>query len=88
VLVCGGHDNTIRWRHGDRLHHLFETRCDRLVRMGKRDHLAVDAEGDTTYVQLDERRTSRPAHGNRGARAGDRSGCCRRSAQMCVSTCC
>ena len=76
VLVCGSHDNRIRWRDGERLHHLFETRCDRLVHKGKRDHLAVDAEGVTlTYVQLDERANQLARHlAQQGARAGDRIG--------------
>jgi non-ribosomal peptide synthetase-like protein len=88
VLVCEGHDNRIRWRDGERLHHLFETRCDRLVRKGKRDHLAVDAEGVTlTYVQLDERANQLARHlAKQGAHAGDRIGLLfDGSAQMYVS---
>jgi non-ribosomal peptide synthetase-like protein len=88
VLVCEGHDNRIRWRDGERLHHLFETRCDRLVRKGNRDHLAVDAEGVTlTYVQLDERANQLARHlTKQGARAGDRIGLLfDGSAQMYVS---
>ena len=76
MLVCDGHDNSIRWRDGERLHHLFETRCDRLVREGKPDHLAVDAEGvRLTYVELDERANQLARHlAQQGARAGDRIG--------------
>jgi non-ribosomal peptide synthetase-like protein len=73
VLVCPGYEHTIRWRHGERLDHLFEDRCDR---MHETDRLAVDAgERSLTYHQLD-------AHANqlarfllaRGARSGDRIG--------------
>ena len=76
MLVCEGYDNSIRWRDGERLHHLFETRCDRLVREGKPDHLAVDAEGvRLSYVHLDERANQLARHlAQQGACAGDRIG--------------
>jgi non-ribosomal peptide synthetase-like protein len=45
--------NAIRWRPGQRLHHLFEQRCDQLRGSGR---LAVAAEAHTlTYPQLDAR---------------------------------
>jgi non-ribosomal peptide synthetase-like protein len=53
VLVCPGVSNAIRWRPGQRLHHLFEERCDQLRGSGR---LAVAAEAHTlTYPQLDAR---------------------------------
>ena len=30
MLICKSADNTIRWKEGERLHHLFEQRCDEL----------------------------------------------------------
>ena len=49
VLTCPGADDRVRWREGERLHHLFEARCDEV-----RDHLAVDDGAVAlTYEQLD-----------------------------------
>lgn len=56
LLVCHEFDNTIRWRPGERLHHLFERRCDQFSAHGEARHLAVDsAEGAWTYGELDRR---------------------------------
>ena len=30
ILICRDCDNTVRWQPGERLHHLFEQRCDQL----------------------------------------------------------
>jgi hypothetical protein len=45
VLTCDGYDDSIRWRPGERLEHLFEQRCDWLRRRGQAGHLVVDAAG-------------------------------------------
>ncbi len=50
VLMPSG-DNRVRWAEGERLHHLFEQRCDELPA----DHLAIDSEeGKLTFVELDQ----------------------------------
>jgi non-ribosomal peptide synthetase-like protein len=73
-LAQGG--NAIRWRHGERLEHLFEERCDDAIRIGRADHPAVDSGGMTlTFGQLDERANQLARHLlRRGARPGDRIG--------------
>ena len=56
ILVCKDFSNEIRWRPGERLHHLFEYRCDQLSEACDTQHLAVDStEGAWTYKELDER---------------------------------
>ncbi|HEY1666150.1 MAG TPA: Pls/PosA family non-ribosomal peptide synthetase [Trebonia sp.] len=56
VLACDGYDDSIRWRPGERLEHLFEERCDWLRRQEQFGHLAVDAAGGSlTYTELDAR---------------------------------
>ncbi len=56
VLVCPYADNTVRWRPGERLHHLFEQRCDQFARDGDPGHLAVDSpQGKWTYAEVDAR---------------------------------
>ncbi len=73
VLVCRGYGNTIRWRRGERLDHLFEDRCDR---MRDSDQLAVDTDDVTlTYPQLDARANQLARFLLAwGARSGDRIG--------------
>lgn len=61
---------------GDRLHHLFEERCDRLRRTRQDHRLAVEAGTESlTFAQLDALadRTARYLAA-RGVRAGDRVG--------------
>ena len=56
LLVCHEWDNTIRWHPGERLHHLFEHRCDQFSEDGEIKHLAIDStEGTWTYSELDGR---------------------------------
>lgn len=56
MLLCKNFDNAIRWRTGERLHHLFEQRCDELAAAGRQDHLAIDGEdGALTFAALDAR---------------------------------
>ena len=53
VLVPAG-DNTPRWSPGERLHHLFEQRCDAFEQQEMTAHLAIDSdEGSLTYSELD-----------------------------------
>jgi non-ribosomal peptide synthetase-like protein len=76
VLTATGVDNNVRWRPGERLHHLFERRCDQFLAEGDRDHLAVDdGELRMTYAQLDARANQLARHllAN-GVSAGDRVG--------------
>ena len=55
VLMCTDADNTVRWQPGERLHHLFEQRCEQLIATGDAEHIAVvGADQSWTYVQLNE----------------------------------
>lgn len=74
VLTSAEPDQTVRWSPGERLHQLFEDRCDLLRKQGLGDHVAVDA-GDVvlTYLDLDGRANQLARHLlERGARPGDR----------------
>jgi non-ribosomal peptide synthetase-like protein len=66
-------EHTIRWRPGQRLHHLFEDLCDRMQQSSR---LAVDADDTAlTHHQLDARANQLARHLlARGARSGDRIG--------------
>jgi len=56
ILVRNDSNNDIRWRPGERLHHLFESRCDQFSESGDTQHLAVDSmEGSWSYKELDKR---------------------------------
>jgi non-ribosomal peptide synthetase-like protein len=66
----------MRWQPGQRLEHLFESQCDRLVQAGCGSQLAVDAGAVTlSYPELDAR-ANRLARflARSGIRAGDRVG--------------
>ena len=55
LLVCHDWDNTLRWKPGERLHHLFEQRVDQFLAHNDVEHLAVDSsEGTWTYAALDQ----------------------------------
>lgn len=76
VLVDERYDQRIRWKPGERLHHLFEAVCDDLRARGQHDRVAVSLpEADITYLELDAR-----ANGlarflrRRGVGSGDRVG--------------
>src|ERR1700733_6263641 len=76
VLTCDGYDDSIRWRPGERLEHLFEERCDWLRRQEQAGHLAVDAAGGSlAYAGLDAgaNQMARFLIGQ-GVRPGDRIG--------------
>jgi non-ribosomal peptide synthetase-like protein len=73
ILVCRERDNTVRWRPGERLQHLFEQRCDQFASAGDTRHLAVDsAEGPWTYGELDARANQLARYlRSQGLHAGD-----------------
>lgn len=74
VLRCTGYDDSIRWRRGQRLEHLFEQRCDQLLRGGQGEHLAVDGGHEKlTYAELDARANQLARYLiGQGLRPGDR----------------
>jgi non-ribosomal peptide synthetase-like protein len=67
-------DHRVRWQAGERLHHLFEARCDALVREGRADQIAVHSDDAVlTYAQLDARANQLARHLlATGLRPGDR----------------
>jgi non-ribosomal peptide synthetase-like protein len=70
ILVRDDVDNTVRWKQGERLDHLFEQRCDQVAP----DHLAVITEdGSLTFRELDNRANQAARYLlDQGLRAGDR----------------
>jgi len=76
VLTSDGYDDSIRWRPGERLEHLFEQRCGWLRRLGEAGHLAVDAaDGSLSYTELDAQANQLARFLIRqGVRPGDRIG--------------
>jgi non-ribosomal peptide synthetase-like protein len=76
VLTCAGYDDSVRWRPGERLEHLFEERCEWLRRQGQAGHLVVDAAGGSlSYPELDARANQLARFLIRqGVRPGDRIG--------------
>jgi non-ribosomal peptide synthetase-like protein len=56
LLTCKNADNTIRWKEGERLDHLFEQRCDEFGSRGDDGHLAVVTDTlSLTFRDLDNR---------------------------------
>jgi non-ribosomal peptide synthetase-like protein len=76
LLTAEGYDDSVRWQPGERLHHLFEERCDRFDADGDPEHLAVDGpHGALTFHALDARANRIARHlADRGVVAGDRVG--------------
>ena len=77
AILVGSHDDqTPRWQPGERLHHLFEQRCDSLRESGEQDQPAVsDGQTTWTYDALDARANQVARYLlARGVRAGDRVG--------------
>src|SRR3984957_9663747 len=76
VVTGDSDDDSIRWRPGERLEHLFEERCDWLRHQGQAGHLAVDAAGGSlSYTELDARANQLARFLiRRGVRPGDRIG--------------
>ena len=76
VLTSDDVDQSVRWTPGERLHHLFEQRCDDVPGRRRPGHLAV-ARGPLalTYDELDARanRLARYLRAH-GVRPGDRVG--------------
>ena len=71
VLSCNDCDNTIRWRDGERLHHLFEKRCEQFE---GNDAIVTD-DVVLTYRDLDNRANQLARHLIRqGIKSGDRVG--------------
>ena len=72
MLICKNADNTIRWKQGERLNHLFERRCDEVPA----DHLAVITEDvSLTFRELDNRANQAARYLlDQGLKAGDRIG--------------
>ncbi len=53
-LAIAAGDNKVRWRAGERFHHLFERQLDRMMAAGRGGHLAVcTSERDWSYSDLD-----------------------------------
>jgi len=62
MLRGEGTDHAVRWRAGERLNHVFEQTCDRLLAAGRREHVAVSTSAeDVTFADLD-RRANQLAH--------------------------
>jgi non-ribosomal peptide synthetase-like protein len=56
VLACKTADNAIRWQEGERLHHLWEQRCDAFAAQGDPEHPAVITDAATySFREVDER---------------------------------
>jgi len=54
VLVNTTYSNKTRWRAGDRLHHLFEQRCDRFGWFQARKKVAIEyADNTCSYAELE-----------------------------------
>jgi non-ribosomal peptide synthetase-like protein len=72
LLTCKSADNTVRWKQGERLNHLFEQRCDQVPP----DHLAVITEdGSLTFRELEQRANQAARYLlAQGLKAGDRVG--------------
>ncbi len=75
MLISEG-DNEPRWAPGERLHHLFEKRCDQLKKEGKQASLAISTEAySKTFLQLESRANQLAHHlENLGVSSGDRVG--------------
>jgi non-ribosomal peptide synthetase-like protein len=76
LLTCKNADNTIRWKEGERLDHLFEQRCDYFTSKGDEGHLAVVMEsGAFPFRDLDNRANQAARYLiEQGLGAGDRIG--------------
>ena len=73
AILCPDPGSSVRWSPGERLHHLFEDRCDQLAKLGRIQHPAIEyATATFTYDELDRRanRLARYLLGE-GVRSGD-----------------
>jgi len=76
MLTNTKYDNTIRWREGERMHHLFEQACDDPERTNSgNDPAVITDDGEISFRELDERanRAARYLR-RRGVKSGDRVG--------------
>ena len=76
MLVCKGADNSVRWRQGERLDHLFERTCDELKAAGEAERPAILTDEETVSFRALDERANRAARYllSRGIGAGDRVG--------------
>ena len=76
MLICKTSDNTIRWKDGERLEHLFEERCDQFKREGKDHQTAVITEDTSlSFRELDNRANQTARYLlDQGLKAGNRVG--------------
>src|SRR5438270_12000592 len=76
LLTCKNADNTIRWKEGERLDHLFEQRCDEFTAKGDESHpAAVTDRAAVTFRDLDHRANQTARYLiQQGLGAGDRLG--------------
>ncbi len=76
MLVCKNADNTIRWKEGERLNHLFEQRCDQLHSSSNGSHPAVVTDDAVfTFRDLDNRANQVARFLiDQGLKSGDRVG--------------
>ncbi|MEX8493951.1 Pls/PosA family non-ribosomal peptide synthetase [Sphaerotilus sp.] len=74
ILRLPNVDHRVRWQPGERLHHLFEARCDALAHEGRAEKIAVHSDDAVlTYAQLDARANQLARHLiATGLRPGDR----------------
>ncbi len=75
MLVCHGKNNAPRWTAGERLHHLFEQRCDELHALGGNVDAVATQHATYSFRDLDERANQVARHlVASGVRPGDRIG--------------
>src|SRR5262245_27992067 len=55
MLICKSADNAIRWKEGERLHHLFEQRCDQLHSGNGPTDAVITDEGVLSFRDIDNR---------------------------------
>ncbi len=75
MLACKEKNNVPRWKAGERLHHLFEARCDELYALGGNVDAVSAQDATYSFRDLDDRanRLARHLIGC-GVRPGDRIG--------------
>ncbi len=76
MLICKGADNSIRWKEGERLDHLFEARCDELDSASGGTHPAVITDEKVyTFRDLDNRANQAARYLiAQGVKSGDKVG--------------
>ena len=76
MLICKDADNSIRWKEGERLDHLFEARCDELDKASDGAQLAaISDELTLTFRELDSRANQAARYLKaQGIKSGDKVG--------------